>query len=76
MQGFPRSIKTSLQKSFSCAISKYIGGNIAQEHSLYNVNPEHTDMVLQENNLHNIVLNLPERTLYKACGKYNITCAM
>ena len=51
VQGCPRSIKTSLKKVFSCPISKYIWGNIAQEHYLYNVNPKRTDIVLQENNL-------------------------
>ena len=71
MQGCPRSIKTSWQKSFSCAISKYIWGSIAQENYLRNVSPERSDIVLQENNLRNVVLNLPEPTLYKA-----ITCAM
>ena len=60
------STKTSLQKIFPCAISKYICGNIARENYLCSVNPDRTDIVLQENNLRN-----RNRNLYKA-----INCAM
>ena len=60
-----------MQKIFSCKIFKYIWGNTAQENYLCNVNPECTNIVLQEINLRNVILNLPGPTLYEA-----ITCAM
>ena len=42
-----------------------------KENYLCNAGPEHTDIVLKENNLHNIVLNLPGPTLRKT-----ITCTI
>ena len=71
MQGCPRVIKTSLQRIIFCGISKYNWGNITQEKYLCNVNPKHTNIVLQVSNLCTVVLNLPGPTLYKA-----ITCAV
>ena len=71
MQGCPRVIKTSLQRIIFCGISKHNWGNITQEKYLCNVNPKHTNIVLQVSNLCTVVLNLPGPTLYKA-----ITCAV
>ena len=69
----PGASGTILHRVFPGAmLSRCVWDNIALENYLSKfVNPEHTDIVLQQNNLHNVVLNLPGPTLYKA-----ITCAM
>ena len=56
---------------FSCAmLSKYVWEKIACENNLCNVDTERTDIALRENNLPNVVLDLPWPILYKA-----VTCA-